>query len=97
MPPLFDKPDPLDGPFVEETIYTTPSRLPDRAQAALGACARDAVAALGLREGPVHGELRWNERVPGLSELGGRSIGGRFSLARLFGCGERTDWKLWVH
>src|SRR3989449_1422361 len=73
---LFDKPDPLDGPYFEETIYTTPSRLPERAQAALGACARDAVAALGLREGPVHGELRWNERGPWLIELAARSIGG---------------------
>src|SRR2546425_3229441 len=65
---LFDKPDPLDGPSSEETIYTTPSRLPEQAQAALGACARDAVTALGLREGPVHGELRWNERGPWLIE-----------------------------
>ena len=29
---LFDKPDPLDGPFFEETIYVTPSRLPEPAQ-----------------------------------------------------------------
>src|SRR5438445_718186 len=78
---LFDKPDPLDGPFFEETIYTTPSRLPERAQAGLGACARDAVAALGLREGPVHGELRWNERGPWLIELAARSIGGRCSAS----------------
>jgi len=73
---LFDKPDPLDGPFFEETIYTTPSRLPEPAQAALGACARDAVTALDLREGPVHAELRWNERGPWLIELAARSIGG---------------------
>src|SRR3989454_1127980 len=74
---LFDKPDPLDGPFFEETIYTTPSRLPQRAQAALGACAHEAVEALGLREGPVHAELRWNESGPWLIELAARSIGGR--------------------
>jgi len=87
---LFDKPDPLDGPFFEETIYTTPSRLPERAQAALGACARDAVAALGLREGPVHGELRWNERGPWLIELAARSIGGRCSAALRFEAGETS-------
>src|SRR3989442_9798263 len=94
MPPLFDKPDPLDGPFVEETIYTTPSRLPDRAQAALGACARDAVAALGLREGPVHAELRWNERGPWLIELAARSIGGRCSAALRFEAGGTSLEKL---
>src|SRR3989475_12475685 len=66
---LFDKPDPLDGPFFEESIYTTPSRLPQRARAALGACARDAVVALGIREGPVHAKLRWNESGPWLIEL----------------------------
>src|SRR2546425_12566111 len=84
---LFDKPDPLDGPSSEETIYTTPSRLPEQAQAALGACARDGVTALGLREGPVHGELRWNERGPWLIELAARSIGGRCSAALRFEAG----------
>src|SRR5213592_1963536 len=51
---LFDKPDPLDGPFFEETIYVTPSRLPERTTRAIAACAQAAVAALGLRDGPVH-------------------------------------------
>src|SRR3989449_849680 len=87
---LFDKPDPLDGPFFEETIYTTPSRLPQRAQAALGACAHEAVEALGLREGPVHAELRWNESGPWLIELAARSIGGRCSAALRFGAGETS-------
>src|SRR5439155_18865743 len=87
---LFDKPDPHDGPFFEETIYVTPSRLPDRAQAALGACARDAVAALGLREGPVHAELRWNERGPWLIELAARSLGGWSSARLRFEAGETS-------
>jgi len=51
---LFDKPDPLDGPYFEETIYVTPSRLPADDQRAVAACAGRAAAALGLREGPVH-------------------------------------------
>ncbi|HXJ79661.1 MAG TPA: ATP-grasp domain-containing protein, partial [Candidatus Methylomirabilis sp.] len=55
---LFDKPDPLDGPFFQETIYVTPSRLPETAQAVIRACTADAAAALGLTEGPVHAELR---------------------------------------
>jgi hypothetical protein len=85
---LFDKPDPLDGPFFEETIYTTPSRLPGRAQAAIGDCAQAAVTALGLREGPIHAELRYNERGPWLIELAARPIGGRCSAALRFGAGD---------
>jgi biotin carboxylase len=73
---LFDKPDPLDGPFFEETIYVTPSRLPHTTQAALVECATQACRALGLREGPVHAELRVNERGPWVVEVAGRSIGG---------------------
>ncbi len=54
---IFDKPDPLDGPFFEETIYVTPSRQPALVQAALAATVAAAAASLGLREGPVHAEL----------------------------------------
>lgn len=55
---LFDKPDPLDGPFFEETIYVTPSRLPIEMQQAIADCATRSAQALGLREGPIHAELR---------------------------------------
>jgi biotin carboxylase len=55
---LFDKPDPLDGPYFEETLYVTPSRHPRAAQDAVAATAARAAAALGLREGPLHAELR---------------------------------------
>ncbi len=85
---LFDKPDPLDGPFFEETIYVTPSRLPEPAQQALADAARRAAEALGLREGPVHAELRLNERGPWLIEVAGRSIGGLCSRTLRFGLGE---------
>ncbi len=74
---LFDKPDPLDGPFFEETIYVTPSRLPERAERAIAACAQAAVTALGIMEGPVHAELRHNDRGAWLIELAARPIGGR--------------------
>ncbi len=84
---LFDKPDPLDGPFFEETIYLTPSRLPDEARREIAACAQAAATALGLREGPVHAELRYNERGPWLIELAARPIGGRCSGALRFGTG----------
>jgi biotin carboxylase len=88
---LFDKPDPLDGPFFEETIYITPSRLPERAQAAITACAQAAATALGLREGPVHAELRYNDRGPWLIELAARPIGGRCSAALRFDGGATLE------
>src|SRR5881628_2810252 len=81
---IFDKPDPLDGPFFEETIYVTPSRLPRPAQQAIAACAQAAVDALGLQEGPVHAEIRHNERGAWLIELAARPIGGRCSGALRF-------------
>jgi hypothetical protein len=84
---LFDKPDPLDGPFFEETIYVTPSRHPEAEQAALIGCARQGAAALGLREGPVHAELRFNEQGAWLIELAARPIGGRCSAVLRFGDG----------
>lgn len=82
---LFDKPDPLDGPYFEETIYVTPSRLPVESQRAIVDCATHAAAALGLQEGPVHAELRLNGDGPWLIELAGRSIGGLCSQTLRFG------------
>jgi biotin carboxylase len=84
---LFDKPDPLEGPYFEETIYVTPSRLPERAQAALRETAAAACAALGLREGPVHAELRLNDDGPWVLEVAARSIGGLCSRTLRFGTG----------
>ncbi|MCB0163226.1 MAG: ATP-grasp domain-containing protein [Anaerolineae bacterium] len=82
---LFDKPDPLVGPFFEETIYVTPSRLPDEIQTAIATCADRAAQALGLRFGPVHAELRVNDAGPWLVEMAGRSIGGLCSRTLRFG------------
>ena len=84
---MFDKPDPLDGPFFEETIYVTPSRLARTAQQDIAACAQAAVRALGLREGPIHAEIRHNDRGAWLIELAARPIGGRCSGALRFGNG----------
>ncbi len=84
---LFDKPDPLDGPFFEETIYTTPSRLPAGVQEDISGCVATAAASLGLREGPVHAELRVNEQGPWMLEIAGRSIGGLCSTILEFGSG----------
>ncbi|WP_228026400.1 ATP-grasp domain-containing protein [Thermogemmatispora aurantia] len=84
---LFDKPDPLDGPFFEETIYVTPSRLPAAVQEAIRSCVERAAASIGLREGPVHAELRVNEQGPWMLEIAGRSIGGLCSTILEFGAG----------
>ncbi len=84
---LFDKPDPLDGPFFEETIYVTPSRVPAGLHATIVQCAERAARALGLAEGPIHAELRYNERGPWLIELAARPIGGRCSAVLRFGRG----------
>ena len=85
---LFDKPDPLEGPYFEETIYVTPSRLaPERQNEIVEVTAR-AGAALGLRHGPVHAELRLPpERPPSVIEIAGRSIGGLCSRTLRFGLG----------
>ncbi len=84
---LFDKPDPLDGPFFEETIYVTPSRLPADLQERISRVTLRACAALGLTEGPVHAELRVNERGLWVIEVAARSIGGLCSRALRFGTG----------
>lgn len=84
---LFDKPDPLDGPFFEETLYVTPSRLEKRVQQEIAHCVAVAAASLGVREGPVHAELRVNEQGPWMLEMAGRSIGGLCSTVLEFGSG----------
>ncbi len=81
---LFDKPDPLDGPFFEETIYVTPSRLPRNVQNDILFVAARATRALGLREGPVHGEFRVNDRGIWVIEIAARSVGGRCSRTLRF-------------
>jgi biotin carboxylase len=94
---LFDKPDPLDGPFFEETIYVTPSRLPESTQARVAAVTRDACSALGLTEGPIHAELRLNERGPFLLEVAARSIGGLCSRTLTFGTGLSLEELILCH
>jgi biotin carboxylase len=82
---IFDKPDALEGPYFEETIYVTPSRLPAEAQRAIRECAARSVAALGLVTGPVHAEFRVNEGGPWVLEIAPRPIGGLCSRALRFG------------
>ena len=82
---IFDKPDPLEGPFFEETIYVTPSRLPKVTQAAIEDCAARTARALGLVTGPIHAEFRINQKGPWVLEMAPRPIGGLCSRALRFG------------
>lgn len=84
---LFDKPDPLEGPYFEETLYVTPSRLPDAVQEEIAGVTAQAARALGLREGPVHAELRVDGGRASVLELAARSIGGLCSRALRLGAG----------
>jgi biotin carboxylase len=84
---LFDKPDPLNGPYFEETIYVTPSRLPAAVQERVRDVTARACAALGLTEGPVHAEVRINDDGPCIIEVAARSIGGLCSRTLRFGTG----------
>jgi biotin carboxylase len=84
---IFDKPDPLNGPFFEETIYVTPSRLSIDLQTAIRETTARAANALGLTDGPIHAELRINDRGIWMLELAARSIGGLCSRTLRFGSG----------
>jgi len=84
---VFDKPDPLTGPFFEETIYVTPSRLPKTTQALVEETCARATRALGLTDGPIHAELRLTPTGPWILEVAARSIGGLCSRTLRFGSG----------
>jgi biotin carboxylase len=95
---LFDKPDPLDGPFFEETIYVTPSRLARADQDAVVAAVAAGARALGLVEGPVHAELRLARgRNPWVIELAARSIGGLCARVLRFGVGVSLEEVILTH
>jgi biotin carboxylase len=94
---IFDKPDPLVGPFFEETIYTTPSRLPEALQLSLSEAVRRGAAALGLRHGPIHAEARITANgMIYLLEIAGRPIGGLCSRVLTFGSGLSLE-ELLIH
>lgn len=73
---IFDKPDPLEGPFFEETIYVTPSRVNDGIQEQITRAIKRATQALGLYHGPVHAECRVNSNGVYILEVAARPIGG---------------------
>jgi len=88
---IFDKPDPLEGPYFEETIYVTPSRLLEVEQRLIRESFVDAARALGLTHGPVHGEFRLNERGVWPIEIAARPIGGLCARALRFQLENETE------
>ncbi|MGH8900699.1 MAG: ATP-grasp domain-containing protein [Egibacteraceae bacterium] len=94
----FDKPDPLDGPYFEETLYVTPSRLGLATLAEVHAATAAATAALGLVEGPIHAELRLDGRGQiWMLELAARSIGGLCARTLRFGAGMSLEQVILRH
>ncbi|MEO7653200.1 MAG: ATP-grasp domain-containing protein [Bryobacteraceae bacterium] len=94
---IFDKPDPLDGPFFEETIYVTPSRADAAVQSELLKTAQQAIRALGLKGGPVHVELRHNRQGAWVLEAAARPIGGMCAKALTFSGGMSLEELLVRH
>ncbi len=94
---VFDKPDPLDGPFFEETLYVTPSRLGAADLRAVTATTQAATRALNLREGPVHAELRARDGRAWVIEVAARSIGGLCSRTLRFGTGMSLEYLILAH
>ena len=88
---LFDKPDPLEGPFFEETIYVTPSRASAETQRRIISALECALRTIGITEGPVHAEMRVNGRGVFVLEVASRSIGGRCSRVLRFGAGTSLE------
>jgi formate-dependent phosphoribosylglycinamide formyltransferase (GAR transformylase) len=88
---IFDKPDPLDGPYFEETIYLTPSNTAKATQSAIADAIADATHALRLYHGPIHAECRVNERGVYVLEVAARPIGGLCARALRFVRRERDD------
>jgi biotin carboxylase len=96
---VFDKPDPLNGPYFEETIYVTPSRQPAAALADVAAVTSAAARALGLTEGPVHAEVRIDPdgATARLIEIAARTIGGRCSKVLTFASGTSLEELVLAH
>ncbi|MGB9483647.1 MAG: ATP-grasp domain-containing protein, partial [Candidatus Dormiibacterota bacterium] len=88
---IYDKPDPLDGPFFEETIYTVPSELPVGQLVQISEAVQAATRAIGLTDGPVHAELRLGGGRPVVIDLASRSIGGRCSAVLHFRSGRSLE------
>ena len=94
---IFDKPDPLQGPYFEETYYITPSRHSEDLQQQIVATVKAACAGIGLREGPVHAEVRLAESGCVIIEVASRTIGGECARLLAFGTGHSLEALVIAH
>ena len=94
---IFDKPDPLNGPYFEETYYITPSRLSNVQQTELVNVIARACEAYGLTEGPIHAECRINENGIFILEVAARTIGGLCARLLRFGTGYTLEELVLMH
>jgi len=94
---VFDKPDPLDGPAFEETIYVTPSRLGPADLGAVVSATTAATTALGLVDGPVHAEVRVHDGRASVIEVAARTIGGLCARALSFSTGRSLEELVIAH
>jgi formate-dependent phosphoribosylglycinamide formyltransferase (GAR transformylase) len=74
---IFEKPEPMVGPFFEETIYLTPPRLSRKATDQVIAALEKLCRKLRICEGALHAELRINSSGVWFLEIAGRTVGGR--------------------
>jgi len=88
---IFDKPDPLEGPFFEETYYITPSRHDAATQRLLLRRTQEACRAYGLRHGPIHAELRLHDDEAWILEVAARTIGGQCASLLRHGTGHGLE------
>ncbi len=94
---IFDKPDPLDGPFFEETYYITPSRHTAADQENSIVCVKAACKALGLSEGPIHAEVRLSAEGCVVLEVASRTIGGECARLLSYGTGHSLESLVIAH
>ncbi len=94
---VFDKPDPLDGPYFEETYYITPSRLNTAVRTEIRQRINDACDAYGLREGPLHAECRINDKGVWILEVAPRTIGGLCGRLLRYGTGRSLEELVLAH
>lgn len=88
---IFDKPEPLEGPYFEESYYITPSRLPTETQNLIAQRTSEACAAYGLQQGPVHAELRLHDNEAWIVEVAARTIGGQCARLLRYGTGHDLE------
>ncbi len=94
---IFDKPDPLDGPFFEETYYLTPTSFSEKTQQEIKQTVLESCQAYGLREGPVHAECRINEKGVWILEVAARTIGGMCGRLLSLGTGHSLEALVLLH